>query len=119
MNTRCLALVICLGPALASLSARAAEPTDGLGPTVYRRWCVPCHGAGPDKPGTGALQEKYHGTLPAQLEQRTDLSIAFIKQIVRHGVSVMPPFRKTEISDFELSALAAYLSHHNESTGAH
>jgi mono/diheme cytochrome c family protein len=29
---------------------------------------------------------------------------------VRRGVSVMPPFRKTEISDEDLNALAAYLS---------
>jgi (+)-pinoresinol hydroxylase len=31
---------------------------------------------------------------------------------VRTGVSVMPFFRKTEISDQELDALAAYLSTH-------
>jgi mono/diheme cytochrome c family protein len=29
---------------------------------------------------------------------------------VRSGVSVMPPFRKTEISDADLAALAAYLA---------
>jgi len=29
---------------------------------------------------------------------------------VRTGVSVMPPFRKTEISDADLEALAAYLA---------
>jgi mono/diheme cytochrome c family protein len=29
---------------------------------------------------------------------------------VRKGVSVMPPFRKTEISDADLAALAAYLA---------
>jgi len=29
---------------------------------------------------------------------------------VRTGVSVMPPFRKTEISDADLAALAAYLA---------
>jgi hypothetical protein len=30
--------------------------------------------------------------------------------MVRQGMSVMPQFRKTEISDGELVALAAYLS---------
>ncbi len=32
------------------------------------------------------------------------------RQFVRKGVSVMPFFRKTEISDTELDALAAFLS---------
>ena len=34
----------------------------------------------------------------------------FVKVIVRQGVSVMPQFRKTEISDADLEALAAYLA---------
>jgi hypothetical protein len=29
---------------------------------------------------------------------------------VRHGVSIMPPFRKTEVSDTDLAALTAYLA---------
>jgi len=33
-----------------------------------------------------------------------------VRHIVRTGISVMPQFRKTEISDAELDALAAYLS---------
>jgi len=33
-----------------------------------------------------------------------------VKYFVRHGISVMPQFRKTEISDAELDALAAFLS---------
>ena len=32
------------------------------------------------------------------------------RAFVRTGVSVMPPFRKTEISDADLAALAAYLA---------
>jgi mono/diheme cytochrome c family protein len=32
------------------------------------------------------------------------------RAFVRNGVSVMPPFRKTEITDAELAALAAYLA---------
>jgi hypothetical protein len=37
----------------------------------------------------------------------------FVKVIVRQGVSFMPQFRKTEISDAELEALAAYLARNN------
>jgi mono/diheme cytochrome c family protein len=48
---------------------------------------------------------------PALLEQRTDLAPEFTSAIVRTGVSVMPFFRKIEISDAELGALASYLAH--------
>lgn len=69
-----------------------------------------CHGSGPGKPGTRALATKYQGKEPALLEKRMDLTADYIKYTVRHGVSVMPPFRKTELSDRELDAIAAYLS---------
>jgi mono/diheme cytochrome c family protein len=39
-----------------------------------------------------------------------DLPAATVKRWVRHGISVMPQFRKTEISDAELDALAKYLA---------
>lgn len=81
------------------------------GKAVFTKWCAPCHGDGPGKPGTAALQALYKGAKPALLEQRTDLPPELTKQFVRTGVSVMPFFRKTEISDAELEALAAYLAH--------
>ena len=36
--------------------------------------------------------------------------LAMVKGFVRNGAYVMPRFRKTEISDPELDALAAYLT---------
>jgi (+)-pinoresinol hydroxylase len=80
------------------------------GRQVYEKWCTPCHGSGPGHPGTTALEALYKGSKPAVLEERTDLTPAVVKQFVRKGVSVMPFFRKTEISDAELDALATYLS---------
>jgi mono/diheme cytochrome c family protein len=56
------------------------------GSAVFQDWCAPCHAPGPRHPGTQALEALYT------------------------GVSVMPPFRKTEISDADLEALAAYLA---------
>ena len=44
------------------------------------------------------------------LEERTDLVPEITRTFVRNGVSVMPFFRKTEITDAELAALAAYLA---------
>jgi hypothetical protein len=47
---------------------------------------------------------------PAVLEERTDLTAPLIKQLVRNGVYLMPRFRKMEISDSELDAIAADLT---------
>lgn len=90
--------------------ASTAESQTPSGKAVFDRWCAPCHAAGPMYPGTTALQALYKGSKPAPLEQRTDLAPEVVKQFVRKGVSVMPFFRKTEISDPELDALAAYLA---------
>lgn len=98
-----------LGLALAAAApAGAQQPSDGK--AVFDKWCAPCHGDGPGKPGTAALQALYKGAKPALLEKRTDLPPELTKQFVRTGVSVMPFFRKTEISDAELDALAKYLA---------
>jgi len=81
----------------------------GNGATVYEYWCATCHSAGPNMPGTSALQAKYGGNPPAVLIERPDLTPAFISAIVRTGISVMPPFRKTEITDAELAALSEFI----------
>jgi (+)-pinoresinol hydroxylase len=90
--------------------ARAADAPAATGKLVYEKWCEPCHAPGPQYPGTIALAALYKGSKPAALVDRTDLTPPVVKQFVRRGVSVMPFFRKTEISDAELDALAAYLA---------
>ncbi len=47
------------------------------------------------------------------LEQRTDLTPEVIKYFVRNGVTVMTRFRKTELDDADLDAVAAYLTRNN------
>ncbi len=109
------ARTIVLAIALAASAHAADQPTHpgpaNGGRAVFQKWCMPCHGVGADKPGTVALATLYKGAKPAALEERTDLTPEIVRQFVRHGVSVMPFFRKTEISDSELDALANYLSH--------
>jgi (+)-pinoresinol hydroxylase len=95
--------------ALGAVRASAQESLD-TGKRVFDKWCEPCHGDGPGRPGTAALEALYGGRKPAPLEERTDLVPALTKTFVRNGVSVMPFFRKTEISDAELESLAAYLA---------
>jgi mono/diheme cytochrome c family protein len=97
-----------------SMNAVAADAGQvEQGKQVYRYWCWNCHGEGVGKPGTQALAAKYKGSKPAILDQRTDLTPAVTKIFVRKGVSIMPFFRKTEISDAQLDALAAYLAREN------
>jgi (+)-pinoresinol hydroxylase len=80
----------------------------------YQSYCSMCHGEGVGKPGTLALTAKYKGAVPALLDKRTDLTPQLIKQYVRNGISIMPIFRKTEISDADLDAIAAYLTRNNK-----
>lgn len=98
--------------AAAGLSASADEQTMlDKGRQVYERWCAICHSPGAKMPGTFALAYKYRMTrVPPVLAERVDLTPAAIKSAVRQGASVMPFFRKTEISDVELVALTDYLT---------
>ena len=90
-----------------AVDAKADRPK---GYVQFERSCVVCHGAGPARPGTRALATKYQNKLPALLAERTDLQAQYIRTIVRQGVAVMPPLRKTELSDTDLDAIVAYLT---------
>jgi mono/diheme cytochrome c family protein len=90
------------------------------GQDVFQERCAACHAAIPKDligppylppmPGTMALQARYKGAKPAELEQRTDLTPEFVAAIVRGGLNSMPFFRPTELSDDDLAALGAYLA---------
>jgi mono/diheme cytochrome c family protein len=90
-------------------SALAAQPVQSAGGKIFAKWCGDCHST-PGGPGSLALQRKYQGSLPAVLEQRRDLHPDYVRVAVRHGVSFMPSFRKTEISDADLTLVATYLA---------
>jgi len=88
----------------------AAQDSARRGPEVYEKWCMPCHGAGDNKPGTISASALYKGSKPAVLAERTDLTPAGIKSVVRKGMYIMPRFRKTEVSDAELDTIVAFLT---------
>jgi mono/diheme cytochrome c family protein len=108
----CLSLCVGCAATMALGSASCAEDTQAFaaGRAVYTNWCAPCHDPGVTHPGTHALTAKYQGVKSGVLLEWRDLSVSTVKVLVRHGISVMPQFRKTEISDQELDALAAYLA---------
>jgi (+)-pinoresinol hydroxylase len=96
-----------------------ASPLLKRGEEAYQARCNLCHGrvAQDVKPGMGgrmagteALAIKYQGRKPAVLEDRTDLTADEVEYYVRHGSGIMPFFRKTEVSEADLDAIAAYLS---------
>ena len=80
------------------------------GAVEFQNACAVCHGPGADRPGTTSLGFKYRGERPALLEQRTDLTSDVVKYFIRNGIAMMPQFRKTELSDEQVAAIAAYLS---------
>lgn len=84
------------------------------GEDIYQYWCNACHGPEMLKPGTAALAAKYQDALPAALLERTDLTAEFVAFYVRQGISMMPFFRPTEISNADLEALTAFLSQNKE-----
>jgi mono/diheme cytochrome c family protein len=103
------------GLALAGLkigTAPATEPSDPYAPgrAVYTKWCAPCHDPGVIHPGTNALTVKYQGIKSGVLLEWKDLPPELVRHLVRNGISVMPQFRKTEISDADLDALAKFLA---------
>jgi (+)-pinoresinol hydroxylase len=98
----------------ATVSAQS-DATIAKGREVYERYCIACHGTGAAKVATTALAARYKDTKPAVLEQRTDLTPAVVKYFVRNGVYLMAKFRKAEISDPELDALAAYVTRTDKS----
>ena len=86
-----------------------SDPQVQNGQRIYEYWCATCHGAGPGNPGTTALAAKYKGALPGVLAERTDLTPQTVRFNVRRGTSIMPFFRKTEVSDADLEAIGRYL----------
>ncbi len=99
-------VAILLFMSMASAQTAAAE----RGKAVYDHWCATCHAEGPGYPGTQSLEIKYRGELPAVLEEREDLTPEFVRTMVRQGILMMAPFRKTEVTDAQLDDIVVYLT---------
>jgi (+)-pinoresinol hydroxylase len=107
-------------PLPAGAAPKLKNAREQRGWEVFQQRCAACHGPIPKDtigppylplmPGTQALRARYKGSVPAELEQRTDLKADFVSTIVRGGLNSMPFFRPTELSNDDLAALDAYLT---------
>jgi (+)-pinoresinol hydroxylase len=94
-----------LGLPAAAGAEEAAKPD---GQAVFKAACLPCHGT--VGPGTHMLASRL-GDDHADLEKRDDLTGDYIRAVVRNGLNGMLAYRKTEVTDSELDAVIAYLTH--------
>jgi mono/diheme cytochrome c family protein len=77
------------------------------GEKLFRARCGYCHLAG----GTGTIMlGRRLGADRALLEQRTDLTAAYVEKITRVGLNGMPPHTRIEVPDSELDLIAAYIA---------
>jgi len=81
------------------------------GEALFSNRCGACHLAG--GMGTNLLtkQRMIAGEPPenALLVNRKDLTIDYVKSVVRMGKVAMPRLSRTEVTDAELDSIAAYL----------
>jgi mono/diheme cytochrome c family protein len=89
--------------------AAAPQPTVQLdGKALYRERCGMCHQT--IGMGVALLSRRPGDTSKGLLEERKDLSAAFVSTVVRSGLLNMPRIARGEVSDPELAAIAGYLA---------
>ena len=103
------ATIVAAACAIAQESGIDRETVVAQGREVYLARCEYCHGEGLQKGGTMALQGRYQGAVPAVLDQRTNLTAEFIREVVRTNTNGMAAVRITEVDAQQLDALVAYL----------
>jgi mono/diheme cytochrome c family protein len=84
----------------------AADASDGK--ALYTARCGMCHQT--IGMAVGILSRRPDDPSKGLLEQRTDLSSAVIRTVVRTGINNMPRISRAEVSNPELAAIADYLA---------
>jgi mono/diheme cytochrome c family protein len=105
-----LSAVVALGMAAAAGSAQAAQPTGNAldGKALYTQRCGMCHQT--IGMAVNILARRTADESKGILEDRKDLTAAFVRTVVRSGIANMPRISRGEVSDPELAAVASYLS---------
>jgi mono/diheme cytochrome c family protein len=98
-----------LGSAETGSAGAAGAEADALarGQTLYERHCGVCHREG--QTGTVVLGRRL-GADRALLAARTDLTVPYVRQVVRAGLVNMPRLTRVELPDSDLDALATWLA---------
>jgi mono/diheme cytochrome c family protein len=86
--------------------AGAAQLPDGK--TLFANRCGMCHQT--IGMGVNILARRPNDASKGFLEDRRDLSAAFVRAAVRSGIVNMPRMSRGEVSDPELALIANYLS---------
>ena len=94
-----------LAAQLAAGSASAAAPD---GKALFKERCGMCHQT--IGMAVGILSRRPGDASKGLLEERTDLSAAFVQAAARSGIANMPRIARGEVSDAEMAAIASYLS---------
>ena len=102
-------LAAMLGSAAVVAAAAEGVEADVLarGQALYERHCGVCHREG--QTGTVVLGRRL-GAERALLAVRTDLTVPYVRQVVRAGLVNMPRLTRVELPDRDLDALAAWLA---------
>ena len=108
-----------LAPALAlafagAVQAQTLTDDQARGKALFDGTCGYCHS--PRGHATVLLRRRV-GEANAVLAERTNLTPAYIKLAVRHGVMSMPWYRRSELSDDDLASISNYLTRSNPSRG--
>ncbi len=101
-------LLVALGFVGASITTGAYAADAPSGKALYTERCGMCHQT--NGMGVGILARRPGDASKGLLEDRTDLSAAFVKVVVRNGIVNMPRISRGEVSDPQLDAIANYLS---------
>ena len=90
------------------LGSGAAAAAEAPGKSLYNARCGMCHQT--IGMAVGILSRRPADASKGLLEQREDLSAAFVTAAVRAGINNMPRISRAEVSDPELAQIAAYLA---------
>ena len=83
-----------------AVEGESGAPLEAQGEALYLEHCAMCHG--PNGMGTGLLARRVQ---PAMLEQRKNLTSAFVIAAARNGIGNMPAIPRGEVSDAEMKAI--------------
>ena len=93
----------------------ASEKNNSIAPikaglAAFTKKCAFCHNGF----STGAIMlGRRLGEEKAELYKRKDLSVPYIKSIVRNGLASMPAITRVEVTDEQLHDISIYLTRNN------